>query len=356
MAGLLLYLFSAMQSVVMPDLRGISEEVARKNLEKAGLRLLVREIVYDDKAEPGTILDQSPPPLVRVKPGDAVSVVLSRGRQTVAVPRLEGLDRQAARQALEEKGLAVRFSEEFSEDVPLGQVVSHDPPASASVDLRSTVTVVVSKGPPRVAVPDLRGRTQEEATKLATRAGLKVSMVGTRADNTAPRNTVVDQKPTAGTKIARGSTIEITLSSGPETKRVPSLVGMTLSQARQAAVAAGFSLSVEGGLDDGSLTVREQDPAAGTEMPAGSRIVVTLETQPQPTPEDPSGDLVRVPNLVGISIFSARILLEETGLRVGNTETEKSDEAADRVLRQSPAADSLVKRGSPVDLVIVAPK
>ncbi|MBM3465096.1 MAG: Stk1 family PASTA domain-containing Ser/Thr kinase [Armatimonadetes bacterium] len=354
LAGLVLYTYDQMQYVQVPDLRGMSQNVARTRLEQAGLRLVVKETQYFENAEPGTVMEQTPAPRTRVRPGDeAIFVVLSKGKQTVQVPSLANMDRNAARRALEDLGLQPRFAEQYSESVPLGQVISQDPVGGAAADLRAHVTVTISKGMPLVSVPALRGQTQDAATATAEKAGLKAVLRSTRPDSVIPKGAVVDQKPESGSKIAKGSTVEIILSSGPDSRTVPDLKGLTLGEARARAEAAEFIVAVEGPDDYPESKVVSQDPPAGSDLPKGSRIHVQL--QAVATPEAPS-DEVKVPSVKGLTRDSAQILLEGNGLRLGTVEIEKTNDAAPgEVLRQSPEEGATLKKGSGVDVVLAAP-
>lgn len=335
--------------VTVPSLVGLEESAARAIVEKLNLRLTIKEFVYSDDA-PGLVRSQTPPPGTSLRRGTDVLVVVSKGRQTMQVPTLVGLDREAARRALEERGLQVRWAEDFSDHVPLGRVSEQDPAAGLPVELKTLVTVTISKGMPQVSTPSLLGISQREAAAKADGAGLKLRVVTQKPSATVASGCVLEQAPKAGSKVAKGSTVEIIVSSGPESRGVPSLVGLSVGDARRNAEQQGFVLVIDGGGDSPNARVVGQSPEGGATMAQGGVIHVTLDVPP-PTPES-SEEQVTVPNVRGLGLDAARATLEERGLHQGNTDSEDSDLPAGTVIRQSPEEGTATKRGGAVDLVV----
>ena len=135
-------------------------------------------------------------------PGQAVNLVVSSGKPTVAVPTLAGTASgatfAAAQSALQAVGLSAVESDQFNNTVPQGQVIGTTPAAGAAATVGSQVTVLVSKGPQLVQVPNVRGDTVDQATAALQQAGLNVTGV------TGPPN-----KPVTGTTPAAGSTVTV---------------------------------------------------------------------------------------------------------------------------------------------------
>lgn len=335
--------------VSVPSLVGLEQSVARASVEKLNLRFTIKEFVYSDDP-PGLVKQQSPAPGTSLRRGNDVLVVVSKGHQTVQVPTLIGLDREAARRALEQRGLSARFTEDYSDRVPLGQVASAEPATGTPVELQTHITVTISKGMPQVKAPALVGTTEKDATARAEAAGLKVRVVTHKPSTTVASGSVLEQTPPAGTGVSKGSTIEIIVSSGPESRGVPSLKGLSLADARRNAEQQGFTVVVEGGSASPDARVTDQSPEGGVTMAQGGVIHVSVEAPP-PTPEN-SDESVVVPGLRGLSLDAARAALEERGLRVGNTEAEESDLPSGSILRQSPEESANARRGSTVDVVI----
>jgi len=132
--------------------------------------------------------------------------VISDGPKPVEVPNLVGKSWDDAMKALTAKRFKVVRTDEFSDTVPAGVVIRHDPVPGAEAPRDSTVTVVVSKGPDLVPVPDLRGDTVEDAVSALEAAGLQVDVVGYR-----PGRRVREQDPEGGTKLHRNATVTLYL-------------------------------------------------------------------------------------------------------------------------------------------------
>jgi serine/threonine-protein kinase len=126
------------------------------------------------------------------------------------VPDVRGMSLEEASAALEAKGFEVRDDRQFSDDVPVDRVIGTDPATGAETPYGATVTVHVSKGPDLVVVPDVVDLTVEDATAALDRAGLRVGDV----KNYRPGARVRSQSEEPGTKIKRGSVVDLTLRGG----------------------------------------------------------------------------------------------------------------------------------------------
>ncbi|HEX9888358.1 MAG TPA: Stk1 family PASTA domain-containing Ser/Thr kinase [Nitriliruptorales bacterium] len=133
--------------VEVPQVVGLQEEEAAKQLRDAGLVPILDERVFDPDSEVGQVLSTNPVAGQRVPNGTQVSYVVSRGVETTRVPPLEGDTEADARFELEERGFEVLVVREFHDDVPEGRVIRQDPPAGTEREKGSEVTIVVSKGP-----------------------------------------------------------------------------------------------------------------------------------------------------------------------------------------------------------------
>jgi serine/threonine-protein kinase len=126
------------------------------------------------------------------------------------MPEVVGSTEEDARAAIEGAGLEVVVADpEFSETVDEGKVISASSEAGATLARGDTVRIVVSKGPPMVEVPDVKGKSVEDAEAALEAAGLEVS--GTKGST---RRDVTSTDPAAGTKVKPGTKVELT-TSGP---------------------------------------------------------------------------------------------------------------------------------------------
>lgn len=265
----------------VPDVSGLKLAEAKAALAGAGFE--AGKVTYDESAEGtrGAVVGQEPAAGKRAKKGDAVALTLA-GPAPVAVPAVVGQGRDAAKTALEAAGLKVgEVTESYDASIPAGVVISHSPTAKEIAERDSAVALVVSKGPEPVAVPGLKGKTEADARKALTSAGFKV-VVKTKADG-APKGTVIAQEPGGG-KVAPGSTITLTVSSGVEMVRVPNVYNKWFENAESAIRAAGLkpvSMKIYGGevgdVNLGALTsmwgyVYKQSPKAGALVPKGTKV------------------------------------------------------------------------------------
>jgi serine/threonine-protein kinase len=173
-------------------------------------------------------------------------------------------------------------------------VIGQDPAPGAFLGGGQSVKLTVSKGPDAVPVPDVHGKTLDDAKKALSDAGFApvVDDKGV-ADKDVPKGSVVSQDPLAGVPTPPGSPVKLTPSLGPELTAVPNLVGLPLAQAQSAAATAGLQLSVGKKLPPKNDTTApgvafDQDLKAGTQVPKGSTITVSFVPQPAGTTTVPT--------------------------------------------------------------------
>ncbi|MFJ1790487.1 Stk1 family PASTA domain-containing Ser/Thr kinase [Kitasatospora griseola] len=188
------------------------------------------------------------------------------------VPSVLGQSRQQAVTVLDKQGLHGAFSEQFSESVQAGQVISTDPGVGAKVRKSDAVKVVVSRGPERVPVPQVTSRPLAEASKALTDARLTAGTTTEQFSDSVPKGAVISIDPAAGTALAPNSPVALTVSKGMHP--VPDVSGMSRDDAAKALQDAGFTPQIAGLLPFGKVT--EQSPAAGTPRPQGSTVTITI--------------------------------------------------------------------------------
>ncbi len=195
----------------VPDVRGKSLAVATSTLRQARLALGTVNRQFSTEVEKDLVISMSQDPSrARVKPGTKVDLVVSNGPQPVDVVDVRGKPRKDAVATLQALGLKVSVTEEYDEKVEAGLVVSQDPKGGTTVFAGTTVTLVVSKGPPVVVVPDVVGESRADAARMLESRGLDVKFVdfpGRRGRR------VVDQDPAGGTTVRKGSTVTLYMAS-----------------------------------------------------------------------------------------------------------------------------------------------
>jgi eukaryotic-like serine/threonine-protein kinase len=266
----------ANEPVGVPLVEGLPEERAISKLEASELEAEVRRQASRD-VEAGIVIEQNPQEGTRVQKGDTVTIVVSTGVPRVEVPALRGKTFDQATQDLAAARLEWERVDVFSE-APVGQVVGQRPRAGASVPEGSTVTVRVSKGVETVQVPDVLQQTLDSATAELEDNGFEVEVIEAPSNDTEA-GLVFAQNPNPGTQARPGSTVQVTVSTGPETVPVPDVTGLEEAAAVQALEDAGFEASVEREVTidptaDGLVV--DQEPSPGEQVEPGTQVVVLV--------------------------------------------------------------------------------
>lgn len=217
---------------------------------------------------------------------------LNSGAKTVTVPNVLGYTQEDATEELRSLNLGVKTSSGYSDEYEEGEVMSQTPSGGLQVEEGYEVEIQISRGPEPVkttTVPDLKGRTREEAEKLLEEAGLVG--VASEASNDAEEGTVFEQSPAKGEEVEEGSTVTYTVSTGPGTVSIPNVVGDGENSALGALEDAGFSVSREYEYSSrvGAGVVISQS-LTGSAMP-GTTITITISRGPEPdtsTPDTPA--------------------------------------------------------------------
>ncbi len=196
--------------VRVPDVVGQDATAAQRSLENEGFTVS-REEKADADVESGNVVSQDPEGGTTAAEGSEVTLVVSTGPAQVQVPNVVGYTYDEAKDALEGQDLKVE-KEERSSNEPKDTVINTNPSAGQSVDVGTTITVIVSEG--QVTVPNVVGMSQDEAQKALEDLDLKVS-VTEDPNATAPEGEVTAQSTPAGQTVAPGTEVEITVSSNP---------------------------------------------------------------------------------------------------------------------------------------------
>lgn len=216
---------------------------------------------------------QDPAAGKRAKSAAAVALTVA-GFPPVATPDLSGLDKAKSEAALVATGLIMgAVTESYDDSVTAGIVASQTPAPSVETPRGSPVALVISKGPEPVAVPQVKGKTQADATTLLETAGFEVK-IEQKADS-AKKGIVIAQKPEGGT-AQPGSTVIITVSTGVEMVKVPNIYGMM--NPGPVLLKAGLEpkgISIHGPIESDAAGIGEayrQNPKAGTLVPKGTTV------------------------------------------------------------------------------------
>jgi len=211
-----------LKDVQIPDLVGLSQEEARKQVEEAVLVFEVQEERFDEEVPAGYIISQDPAYIENytIKEQTTIKVVVSKGLEIITVPKVVGMEKEEAITTLEELGLKVEIAEETSKKVEEGYVIKQSIDEKKQVNSGETITITVSIGTgiEQVSVPNLVGKTEEEAKSLISTTGLTLKEVVATEDSTKNDGEVLKQSVEAGSTVDKGSEIIITVNKLPQTK------------------------------------------------------------------------------------------------------------------------------------------
>jgi serine/threonine-protein kinase len=260
-------------SVTTPSLLGLTEEQARAKATEAGLKIRFVGEEFDEIAPAGTVLSTDPPPNRKIAESGTITAILSKGPERYYVPDLAGETVDEARKRLTEGNLsyADKISEKYSDTVPDGKVITTDPPAGRQLRRDAVVKLIVSKGPKPVQLPDVVGKSIDEATQLLEGAGFKVTTTE-RDDDSVPNGTVLAQTPTGNRKVGKGTTVALVVARSTLVE-VPRVIGMDVDDAEALLESLGFQVRVQNVPGFGNRVV-DQDPEPGETVPYGT--VITL--------------------------------------------------------------------------------
>ena len=260
------------------------------------------------------------------------------------VPDVLGRQQGAAISALHARHLDGTIRDVYSETVPKGAVVASDPGAGAQVRRIDSVTLQVSRGPERHAVPPVAGNTRAQAQSALTGAALTLGTVSDAYSEAVPSGRVVSSSPAAGASLKRGTRVALVVSKGRQPITVPNVVGDSGDAATSTLNGLGFT--VQQGTQQFSDTVAQGDvisqtPSSGTGF-RGDSITLVLSKGPE---------MVTIPDVTGQTSQKARAELEALGLKV----------SIDRffgglfndVRASNPSAGTSVRKGSTVTLSVV---
>jgi serine/threonine-protein kinase len=252
-------------TVEVPSVVGQTFDQASATLVEAGFKVARVDEVSDQPID--TVIKQSPDSGRLLAKGRTVTLTVS-GRQ-VTVPDLTGKPFEEAQAALQKLGLTATRVDVDSPDKAPGSVLSTNPVAGTKVDKGTAVELTVAKEPP-VDVPSVAGQDQVQAQTTLQNAGFQVTVAGAPS-NTVAAGKVISTNPAGGTKAPKGSTVTMSVSTGPQSVAIPNVIGQTREAASATLTGAGFSVTING-CNPGQAIV-SQNPAGG-EAPPGSAVTI----------------------------------------------------------------------------------
>jgi serine/threonine-protein kinase len=250
------------------------------------------------------------------------------------VPNVANLSKAQAQSALREAGFKVGQEFENHATVGEGLVIRTDPPSGESARKGSTVTLVLSQGPVKVTVPNVRGKPFTEAESTLKGLGLVVTRVDA-FHNSVAKDLVIDQDKDPDTIVAQGKTVTLTVSKGKERVTVPDVRNKPEAEATQMLSSAGLTATVQRASNETvpAGVVISQSPDPSTKADKGSAVTIVVSSGP------PN---VAAPNIRCKTRTQAADIATQNGLKI-------RFEGNDRfVVDQQPAPGTQVPRGSTI--------
>jgi serine/threonine-protein kinase len=227
-------------------------------------------------------------------------------------------------------------------------VFGETPSGGTKIDKGSTVTLTVSTGPGTVQVPTVVGLPLANAERLIKASNLTVGKIQAQKSAQIAQGSVINTAPAAAQLVAKGTPVEIFVSSGAPLKKVPDVTGQSQDSAKSALQSGGFQVTVT---TQPSSTVAagkviSQNPAGGSQAASGSTVTIVVAK----APKNPN---VNVPNVKSDPPALATSTLQAAGFVVSETTKNVTSSSKNGiVVAQTPAGGSSAKKGSKVTIVI----
>jgi beta-lactam-binding protein with PASTA domain/tRNA A-37 threonylcarbamoyl transferase component Bud32 len=282
------FVFGPGARVTIPaSIESLTFEEAKAQLEELGLEVADQPGSIDSPTVAKDLVAQTEPEIgTAVEPGSSVVILLSTGPKLLAINLDRGMSQAAAEAVVNEHWTLTETDVRFDATVPAGSLIDALDAGGASL-LEATeygelqpITLVVSAG----AIPDLTGKSVDEARALLAAIDLRVSddLQQESYHDSVPEGTVIGLVA-SGAPLRPGDDVGLTVSRGPEPVAVPAIVGMSWTDAKDALDAAGLRYAFDRQIDEeladafpNSSRVTQADPEPGAMVRRGDIITVRL--------------------------------------------------------------------------------
>ena len=262
--------------------------------------------------------------------------------QFTTTPNFGNLTKPAAASLAAKNGLLLAWADDFSETVPVGQILRTDPGEGDRVRRGGTVTAFLSKGPERYPVPSLVNRTPEDATRALEEANLKAGKQVDVYDETIALGRVVSGSIEAGKPVKPGTVVNLNVSKGVPPVKIVSFANKPFTDAETYYTDAGLVVKRAEDKFDQKIAagnVISSDPKSGS-LVRGKTITFTVSKGPE---------MATVPNVRLMTVEQARKAMKEAGFKVKVVDTGGIFR---RVAYSDPGDGQLAPKGSTVTLYV----
>jgi serine/threonine protein kinase/beta-lactam-binding protein with PASTA domain len=235
-----------------------------------------------------------------------------RGPGTIIrIPSLSGMLQSQAVAQLDDQGIPVRIGTAYDDEIAIGRVVDSQPGIGENIMKFQGVDLIVSQGPELFEVPDLTGKSLEQATAVLNEIGFQDLKTDQAYSESLDKGEVISSSPAAGKELPRKNIITLTVSKGHAPVEVPSLTGLSKDAAQEKLESLGLKLNTADSIYSAVVEkglIAAQDPATGT-IEYGSTVSVNVSEGPE---------YVEIPSVIGQSVDEATAILEAAGFTVKN--------------------------------------
>jgi serine/threonine-protein kinase len=262
--------------VTVPNVVGQAADQAQATLEGQGFRV-TRASETSTEEQRGLVTKQDPPANDEAKEGSEVTITVGAGPETATVPDVTGRTLDEASQLIIQAGFVPSQKAEENADVEEGLVIRTDPAANSKAAVNSTVTIFYSSGPTTIAIPDVRGQSENDARNTLTGAGFTNIQVRQDSSDDVPEGQAIGTEPGAGQQAPANQTITLIMSSGGGKVGVPDVVGRTEDNAR--ALLQGFDVqTTDEPTNDPNQDGRvlSQNPPANSQVDEGATVTLVI--------------------------------------------------------------------------------
>ncbi|MEU5594190.1 Stk1 family PASTA domain-containing Ser/Thr kinase [Streptomyces sp. NPDC020298] len=269
---------AADQTFPAPNFVGHTQSEAQSMARNSDLKVSITPKACGKPAK--TVCSQNPTPNSDVKKGATVTLTVSTGTPKVTVPSVIGLSQDDAESQLEgdDYKFDVKIKTRISTEDP-GKVLDQNPIGGKQVQKGSTVTITVAKAEAKATVPDVTGKSCDEAKAQMTANNLVGNCTDVETDDNSKVGKVIGTDPPANTQLSKNSPVQIQIGKAKQNQQtqVPNLQGQTLKNAKTLLQQAGLQLGNVNGSQDDNAIVFTSDPGAGNTVDQGTAVnVVTV--------------------------------------------------------------------------------
>lgn len=192
--------------IKVPNLVGLTVESATAALKSSDLKIGRTSEKYSESFEAGFIIDGNPSSGSAVRKDSSIDLIISKGLEQVELTNFQGKTSDQAQSELTAAGLIASSKYEYSDTIPIGTVISQTPSDVSTVGKGEKITLIISKGPSKIFIPNVYSLSKLAATKILEDLGFKVEF-----KYIAKKKSVTNISPKSGTAVSPGSTVTITL-------------------------------------------------------------------------------------------------------------------------------------------------